>query len=488
MLRDASLPFTWNDAANGSRSAHSGRSVLESETEMLFPFRFYARLWLTVCLLCLCCVAFAVPPKKTDKTAPGPQRHGRDVQVIDGEWKFQTDPEDTGMTHKWNEEISAKAVSIAVPALWTTQAAPGYTGAAWYWREFDVPADWKGQMIRLRFEGALEAARIWVNGGLLGEHKGGVTPFEFDATKAIHTGAKNLIAVRLEGNGKLGAGIWQGVQLLAHDEAYLADCYPQGDVYGHLNVAIIFRNTSANSGDATLDARVVAADAPTRDVKRTNQNLHLTPGDNQTNLLLTISGRQLTLWSPEKPALYLLQMVFRQGKDLLDTQETAFGFRTLGLQSGSVIINGATVKLAAIAPVFEHPIVIASTDDTERARELLRKLKARGITLVYLEAPPAGLVSLADHEGLLVVERARHDMPEPARLNELRALLLRDRAHPSIIAWDLGDVTEEQAAPVRRLDPTRFLLAGPSAAPRLWLPDQDSPMQGALPAGLLPQP
>jgi beta-galactosidase len=459
---------------------------------MIFFACLYARYYLAciVCLLCLCCAVFAqVPTSRHGRKPPvtGPQRHGRDTLVIDGEWKFHTDPNDTGQANKWDHSMPEGATKTTVPSLWTTQAAPGYTGVAWYWREFDAPTDWQGQTIRLRFDGAAETATVWVNGTQAGDHTGGVTPFEFDVTKTVHVGAKNLVAVRLAGNGKVGAGLWQGVQLMAHDEAYIANCFPQSDLYGHLSVAIIFRNASTNSGDATLDARVVAADAPTRDVQKSNQILHLTPGKNETNLLISVPSKQLHLWSPETPYLYRLQLAFRQNLDILDTQETTLGCRTLGVQNGAVTLNGTAIKLAAIAPELDYPVVIATTDDEQRVRDLLHKLKSQGVNLIYLEAPPSALLRLADQEGMLVIEGARRGTLDIARANELEGLIVRDRAHASIIGWWPGDIAEEQIHPLRRLDSTRFLLTGPLSAPHLWLPGQDTPSDDPLPAGLLPQ-
>ena len=273
--------------------------------------------------------------------------------------------------------------------------------------------------------------------------------------------------------------------MLAHDEAYMADCFPQADALGHITVDITFRNASANSGDATLDARVVAADAPTREIRNTHQNLHLTPGDNRTMLLLSVSGKTVRRWSPETPTLYRLQLVFRQDKDILDTQETSFGFRTLALQNGSLTINGAPVKPAAIGPHFDQPVVIATTDDEQTARNLLRHIKSAGANLVYLEAPPAALLRLADEEGILVMEAARQNQPVQARNSELRALVLRDRAHPCIIGWNVGEATEADLQALRQLDPTRFLLAGSPYTPQLWPPSR-SALPIAPPTGFLP--
>jgi beta-galactosidase len=442
-------------------------------------------------LLCLCGAALASaqtsrPRKGRKSPPPGPQRHGRQILVLNGEWKFRTDPDGVGETGKWESSIPDKVIQFQIPSLWSTVVGPGYTGKAWYWREFDGPADWQGQTVRLRFAGASETADVWLNGQSLGRHIGGVTPFEFYVTKALHIGGKNLLAVRLAGNGKQGAGLWHDVELLAHDEAYIADCFPQGDQFGHLNAALSFLNTSNNAGDATLDAQITAANGKVRDIGKTSLTLHLTPGKNETMLLLSVPSRQVQLWSPETPNLYLLQLSFRQDKDVLDTLEATVGFRTVAFQGGAITINGAATRLAAAAPQFDQLMVIANPDDEQRAREMLHRLKSQGINVVYLEAPPAALLHMADQEGLLVVEGAREKELGAARAGEQEGLIRRDRSHPCIIGWWLGDMAEEQIRPLRQLDPTRFFLLGALNSPRLLAPGQDVSSTVAAPAGLLP--
>jgi beta-galactosidase/beta-glucuronidase len=442
--------------------------------------RFAALFVLSICL-------FAALPAPVLAGAPPPARRGRDLSVIDGAWKFLTDPGDAGETKDWTQAAPSAAKEIVVPSLWGTQAAPDYRGVAWYWREFEVPAAWKGQTARLRFEAVADRARVWLNGKPLGEHDGGSTPFEFTVTRALRIGERNLLAVRVEGDGKAGAGIWQGVLLMAHDEAYIADCFPQGNGAGGLTAPVVLLNTSGTTGDATLEARLVLAKAPKREIKSTRQILHVTPGRNLTTLVMSLRGSSLKPWSLDQPQLYLLQLAFGQDKDILDTQETPFGFREFGVKDRALTLNGAPLTLVSAAPKPERPIVIATTDDTTRARELLHGLKTKGVTVVYLDAPPPALLRLADEEGMLIVEGAAARR-NPRAMEELRALILRDRAHPSILAWNVGDDAAPAAAEFRQLDPTRFLLVGPAASSRLWLPNQNETTAIAPPPGLLPLP
>ena len=328
-------------------------------------------------------VRAAAPPKKAPDV---PARKGREMLVIDGSWRFQTDPQNIGEQSSWPSTPPSETKEIVVPSLWTTQSAPGYSGVSWYWREFEVSPKWKTQTVRLRFEAVAEKSSVWLNGDKVGEHEGGTTPFEFNVTKKLRPGAKNLVAVRVEGDAKRGAGIWQGVLLMAHDEAYLSEVSLSTGGLGQLTSAITLENTSDNSGVAVLEGRVVATEKPDKEIHRSEQNLSLTPGRNLTTMHTSVKGKNLRQWTLETPTLYALQFVFRQGPDVLDTQQTTFGFREVGWKENTITLNGLPITIKSIAPSFPLPIVVSSTEDVARARASFQRLKDASVTLLYLDA------------------------------------------------------------------------------------------------------
>lgn len=426
------------------------------------------------------------PPRKPPEATPA--RKGRATLVINGIWRFQTDSGNRGIEAKWSQTPPPSAKDTLIPSLWTTSAARGYSGAAWYWRSFAVPTDWKGQTIRIRFGAVAESATVWLNGVELGRHTGGATPFEFNATQSIKmtNGTDNTLAVRVVGEAQHGAGIWQGVDVVSHDEAYIEQVFPVADAYGRISANISLLNTSKTEGDATLDCVVATVTGPSRVVKKSNQNLHLTPNLNVTTLITSVHGKDLSLWSPGNPVIYSLQLIFRQDKDILDTDEAEFGFRTLGLKDGQISLNGIAVTLKATEQHSELPAVFATPDDTEKARDLLIKAKEAGVTVLYLEAAHPEMLRLADTTGVLVIEGARHGLDASARDAEMRALVLRDQNHPCILGWDAGDCSSQFADSLRQLDASRFIVVGGIGSGRLWAPDKSAPESGPLPSGLLP--
>jgi len=425
----------------------------------------------------------AAPPKKgTDPLA----RKGREMLVIDGTWRFLTDPQNTGEQNSWSSAPPSETKEIVVPSLWIAQAAPGYTGASWYWREFEVSPKWKTQTVRLRFEAVAEKSSVWLNGDKLGDHEGGATPFEFNVTKKLHPGAKNLVAVRVEGDAKRGAGIWQGVLLMAHDEAYLSEVSLHTGGLGQLTSAITLDNTSDNSGVAVLEGRVVAQDKPDKEIHRSEQNLSLTPGRNITTMHTSVKGKNLHPWTLETPALYNLQFVFRQGPDVLDTQLTTFGFREVGWKDNAITLNGLPFDLKSVAPSFPLPVVVASAEDVDRARTSFQRLKEAGVTVLFLDAPHPELLRIADEVGIFIVEGPRQGQSSQAAFSELHALFLRDRSHPCILAWRLRDADAAQLTTLRKTDPSRFILIGLTGNEKLYVPGDAAGTPVAIPTGFLP--
>ncbi len=460
-------------------------------------FRVQARLLILASLLTACCSLLSTPavtqqkPRRGKPPVPGTPtqaRKGRATIVIDGTWKFARDLVNIGESAGWAKSPPPTAADTSIPALWTSQAAPGYSGTAWYWKTFPVPAEWKGQTVRVIFNAVADNASVWLNGAALGNHSGGVTPFEFNITKTIMIGQDNLLAVKVDGDAKLGAGIWQGVEVTSHDEAYIQHIFASADDFGGISANIDLLNTSAVTGDAELDC-VVSTDSSTgktTEVKKSNQNIHLTPQLNVTDFIASIGKKDLTLWSLDTPYLYAYQLLFKQGKDILDTDEVKFGCRSFGLKNGQITLNAVPIRLSAIAIHLELPVVIATTDDTDKAEALLKRAKTAGVTVLYLDAPNPAILQLADTTGVLIVEAPRPGLAPAARDAEMRTLVVRDRNHPCILGWSAGDCSADFAAELRQLDSTRFLLTGKGSALQLWGPLKDAPEKGPLPVGLMP--
>ncbi len=427
--------------------------------------------------------SYAPPPRKPAATPP---RHGRDTKAIDDGWSFLEDPGNLGEAGGWAKSAPATAKPIGIPSFLPSGSSPGAKTAVWFFREIDPPGAWLGQTIRIRFSAVAEQAQVWLNGKYIGDHSGGATPFVFNVTKEVKVGAKNLLAVRVEGSPDHGVGIWQGVQMMAHDEAFIDDVFPYGGPLGNLRAEVELTNTSDKSGDASLDARVVVLGPPNSDIKSTGQVLSLTPKRNVTTMVVNVPKKRLVPWSLTTPTLYSLELVFHQDKDVLDTTETRFGFRDFGWKDGAITINGTAISPKTAGSDAVKPLILETDQAKSSMRDQLSKLKSTGVNVIYLDAPVPALLALTDEIGILVVVGPRRGQTAAIAQAELMDLLRRDRAHPSILAWNISDLGKGAARMVQALDPTRFIIQIAGAESKLTPPRSEDRMWAPIPAGLAP--
>ena len=183
----------------------------------------------------------------------------------------------------------------------------------------------------------------------------------------------------------------------------------------------------------------------------------------------------------ETPVLYRFDLSFRQDLDILDTTETIFGFREFGWKAGRITLNGIPFTPSSSRLDDAIPEIFTMETDRVQALALLRKTKEGGKNLIYLHAPAPILLQLGDSEGLFYVEGARQGLSESESFSEIQNLILRDRSHPSILAWDIRRLSEAQAIKLRALDSTRFFLSENSKSLLLFPPGSDEGV--ALPAG-----
>jgi beta-galactosidase len=420
--------------------------------------------------------ALAAPPKKPVPPPPP----ARFVLPLSGLW--QTAVETGSPADSWLRAPVPEAKQVMQPAPTDCKAA----GAVWLWKQFSIPDAWQGKtrILRLLFDSIADNSEVWLNGTLLGSHKGG-SPFDLVATKAAKIGGENLLAIRASVSSAGRIGLLQSVQLVAHDEAYLKAVIPVMDAYGHVNLEIHLLNTSNISGSATIDVTIAPADMPTRLVQKSNQEVLLTPGENISNFITSVRGKDLKPWLLNSPNTYQLKVTFHQGKDLLDEIELPIGFRTIALKEGALVLNN--LSISAVPPPVNYRLASANlgADDEQKAREQLLSLKGSGASVVTLFNPSPELLRLTDMAGMAVVEGCRPGLsPEEERL-EAAALMERDRHHPSVVAWRFDhSLTNDQLAAFRKLDSSRIIAAGKGSNAQVAAPGKGA-FEGATPAWLL---
>ncbi|MDQ6713956.1 MAG: beta galactosidase jelly roll domain-containing protein [Candidatus Dormibacteraeota bacterium] len=444
---------------------------------------------------------------------------------LNSRWRIQATPMDHDLSLAVRSQSLNRLVADAAgrekPAFddtrWSTVEVPGSYNpppsasgdGAWYRKDFDVPPDWQNQTVTLKFGAANYVADVWLNGHYLGYHEGGSTPFAFDATDAILPGDINIIAVRVD-NPPWGTrqdivpwgltdwwnygGLTQPVWMEATPAVYAV----RADVVPHLDSADIAVTVHQRGGTAApvqvgLDILPAAVDPS----NLTNPNpLSLVPpgavpiasqrvdagqlardGTGQVHARFSLNSADL--WSPQSPALYVLEVtVFWQERRVDQLFET-FGLRRIAVDAKSprLLLNGNPVQYAGVALHDErvYPAIngrprggpVVTPDDI---MILLDKVNATNVQLIRADHHPANplLLLLADRLGYAIWEEIPLYHYTPATFGiamdrgipqqMLSEMDLRDMNHPSVLFHGLanestGGTEREQAlASLHNLD------------------------------------
>jgi hypothetical protein len=404
----------------------------------------------------------------------------RAVESLDGTWFCLADPNDEGRTARWFTAASNDACPAHVPGV-IQRVFPGYQGVAWYWCEV-MPSrnpNPDGRYL-LRFEAADYRAEVWVNGERISTHDGAQTPFVFDITDNVRLGERNLIAVRVVNPGEETVdglslahlprrnrattpgpgssfnygGLIGSVELLSRPSAYIAELIARPNpATGVVSILALVLNTLEAVLPATINFAVApAAGGETLQSGRTSRQLQ--PGQTLLETLLPLP--QPRKWDPADPCLYsLTARLIPDSGGRGDAVSTRFAFRDFRFADGHFRLNGRRFLWKGVRTLNNFPADQPVPLDARLYRQELRQLQALGFNAVRFMAGLATTrqLELCDEMGLLVVEETQAawnlpDAPETAELfdRSLRDMVLRDRNHPSIVAWGL--LTDAPQGPV----------------------------------------
>lgn len=351
----------------------------------------------------------------------------------------------------------------------------------WYRKTFAVPASDLGRRVALEFDGVHRDSQVWVNGFFLGRQHSGSTSFRYDITDYLNYGGENVVAVRVdvtmeEGWYYEGAGIYRHVWLTKTAPLHVAHwgTFVSTEVREDFSSAdVLARATVANDGTAAaqfqLEQTVLAPDGSVLAAK-TLPDLRVGPGE-QTEFSVTLPIAHPHLWSIEQPTLHRLVTLVRDTAGaVVDRYETPFGIRTLRWDANAgFFLNGKHVLLKGTNNHQDHAGVgVAVPDALWDFR--VRRLKEFGSNAYRCSHhPPAPeLLDACDRLGMLVLDENRIMGINPEQLAPLEAMIRRDRNHPSVILWSVGNeewriegnelgarLTASMQTVARRLDPTR---------------------------------
>ena len=348
----------------------------------------------------------------------------------------------------------------------------------WYRKTFAVPASDLGRRISVEFDGVFRDSIVWVNGFYLGRQPSGYTSFHYDLTDYLNYGGDNVIAVRVdatmeEGWFYEGAGIYRHVWLAKTAPLHVArwGTYVTAEV-GEGAASVTARTTVANEGveTATFDVEQSIVDPDGRVVATGTQRALSLAAGSTGEFPCGLNVPQPRLWSLESPALHRLVTTIRAGGAVVDRYETTFGIRTIRFDPDhGFFLNGRHVEIKGTNNHQDHAGVGVALPDALQAFRVAR-LKEMGVNAYRCShnPPTPELLDACDRLGLLVLDENRLMGPSPEQLGQLASMIRRDRNHPSVILWSLGNeewaiegnikgarITASMQAFAHRLDPTR---------------------------------
>jgi len=367
-----------------------------------------------------------------------------------------------------------------------------YVGTGWYRRQLPVAGFRPGQRAVLLFDGAMSDAHVFVNGQEIGNWPYGYSSFSFDITNYLQAKGPNTLAVRLKNQPESarwypGAGLYRNVHLIITSDVHIP-------VWGtHLTTPEI----TAQSARVQLRTQV-ATSAGARQPLRLQTEIRDAAGQVVASNTSTLAAAdrpefdqslrvpQPKLWSPETPFLYTAASRLYAGEVLKDEYKTTFGIRSVKFEKDKgFLLNGQPRKFKGVCN--HHDLgPLGTAVNTAALRRQLTLLKDMGCDAIRTShnMPAPELVSLCDEMGLLLMVEAFDEWKTPKVKNgysqyfdqwaekDLVNMVHRDRNHPSVIIWSIGNEVPDQsnaggAAIAKRLqdivhreDPTRPVGAG----------------------------
>jgi beta-galactosidase len=319
----------------------------------------------------------------------------------------------------------------------------------WYRKKINIPNEDLGKIISLKFDGVFRNSKVFFNGFYLGTEESGYNGFEYDVSAYVNYGGENTIVVRVdasmeEGWFYEGAGIYRHVYLQKTNPIHIIQngTYVTSELMG--NDALVTADVKIkNNGKFKGSIEVVQTilNNKNKQVAISSENV-LAPEFYQTiNYSSKLRVENPLLWDIDSPNLYQLITEIKKDGEVIDSYKTSFGIRTIEFNpENGFFLNGKPVKLKGTNNHQDHAgIGTALPDEIQYYR--IAKLKEMGSNAYRCShhPPTPELLDACDKLGMLVIDETRLMGINEYHLNDLRRMMERDRNHPSIFCWSVGN-------------------------------------------------
>jgi len=433
-------------------------------------------------------------------------------------WFFHGD-DSTNSSIKWLDSDPTSWRKVDLPHDWSIElerspenpsvASGGYfeMGSGWYQKKINIPQEWQQKKIFIEFEGVYMNSEVWINGHFLGRHPYGYTAFHYDLTPYLKFGsAENQLYVAVHNNLQLnsrwysGSGIYRPVWLLVENPVHFA-------IWGvsvttpevsskSATVSILLSVVNQSDSLQSIQARTRILSSDGKTVAEQEQVGAIEP-TNRTEFTMDYTVQDPELWSPEKPTLYHLHSELMVNGQLVDIEVTSFGIRSFEFSAeNGFVLNGKSYFMKGGCVHHDNGILGAASYSRSEERKV-ELLKASGFNAIRCahNPPSSAFLDACDKLGMLVIDEAfdcwregktvgdYHCVFDDWWQRDLESMVYRDRNHPSVIVWSIGNELVERLKPegaviartlanhIRSIDPTRPVTAainGGSSEDESW--------------------
>ena len=323
------------------------------------------------------------------------------------------------------------------------------TSIGWYRRTFLIPGSDEGKRLAVKFDGVFRDCIVWFNGHYLGENLSGYSEFMFDITDYVRFGGANVLVVRVdasqyEGWFYEGAGIYRHTWLLKYAPLHIQEhgVYVTTDGQtprANVDIQVSLENEQDSASQCVVRSVILdESGKPVLTVR--SEGLRLKERELKVVRQAAVIRNPL-LWSPENPHLYTLVAVVESGGKAVDRTETVFGVRRVVFDPDKgMYLNGKRVEVKGVCCHQDHAGVGSAVPDRLQYYriELLKEMGCNAYRTSH-NPPTPELLDACDRLGMLVMDENRLMGSTPELAGEFRKQILRDRNHPSVIIWSLGN-------------------------------------------------
>ncbi|MBN2589969.1 MAG: DUF4982 domain-containing protein [Sedimentisphaerales bacterium] len=400
-------------------------------------------------------------------------------QLFDYSWKFELGDFPSAVSNDFDDENWR---SLDLPHDWSIEGKldqenpmggdGGYfpAGIGWYRKTFEVPSSWQGKHVSIYFEGVYMNSEVFINGQSLGVHPYGYTSFNYDLTPYLKYNEDNIIAVRVDNSQQIncrwytGSGIYRHVWLSVTEPIHI-DRWGVGITTSEVSSekAAVQIKTLVKNETALPQSIIISTQLTGKNDKSAGSDevkIELQAND-EKEVVQSITVNNPLLWTPETPNLYQAKISIIHENEAIDISQNTFGIRSIKysaengfeLNGEKVIINGGCVH-------HDNGSLGAAAYDRaeERRVELLKQAGFNAVRTSH-NPPSEAFLDACDRLGLLVMDESFdgwRDSKKPHDYSkyfdewwqrDVESMVLRDRNHPSIIMWSVGNEIIERTKP-----------------------------------------